>query len=143
MTGYFSPGKNPVRNSTFMDDNALSDAFSRVFNPNIDDLQVSLEEALTSQLSVDIPTQLCSNMLTNFCTIKLDTTRDIIMNSSTKSCTLDPLPTCILKDCLDFLPVIKKPTLDPEVFKNYRPISNTPFLIKTIERIIARQFTPI
>ena len=73
---------------------------------------------------------------------------------------------CILKDCLDVLvdpitsiinssiltgqvpstlktarvtPVIKKPTLDPEVFKNYRPISNTPFLIKTIERVIAKQ----
>ena len=88
------------------------------------------------------------------------------MNSSTKSCTLDPLPTCILKDCLDVLvdpitsiinssiltgqvpstlktarvtPVIKKPILDPEVFKNYRPISNTPFLIKTIERVIAKQ----
>lgn len=153
-------------NSTFMDDNGLSDAFLRFFSPNIDVLQVSLEEALPSQLSVDIPTQLCSNMLTNFCTIKPDTTRDIIMNSSTKSCTLDPLPTCTLKDCLDVLvdlftsitnssiltgkvpstlktarvtPVIKKPTLDPEVFKNYRPISNTPFLIKTIERIIARQ----
>ena len=147
-----------MRNSTFMDDNALSDAFLRLFSPNIDDLQVSLEEALPSQLSVDIPTQLCSNMLTNFCTIKPDTTRDIIMNSSTKSCTLDPLPTCILKDCLDvlvdlFTSIINSSILtgkvhrllksqlfiDPELFKNYRPISNTPFLIKTIEPIIARQ----
>ena len=149
-----------------MDDNALPDAFLRFFSTKIDDLQASLDEALPSQLSVDIPTQLCSNMLTNFSTITSDTTRDIIMNSSTKSCTLDPLPTCILKDCLDVLvdpitsiinssiltgqvpstlktarvtTIIKKPTLDPEVFKNYRPISNTPFLIKTIERVIAKQ----
>ncbi|XP_068674525.1 uncharacterized protein [Montipora foliosa] len=150
-----------------MDDNALRDAFLRFFSTKIDDLQASLVEALLSQLSDDIPTQLCSNMLTNFSTITRDTTRDIIMNSSTKSCTLDPLPTCILKDCLDVLlvdpitsiinssiltgkvpstlktarvtPVIKKPTLDPEVFKNYRPISNSPFLIKTIERVIAKK----
>ena len=149
-----------------MDDNALPNAFLRFFSTKIDDLQASLDEALPSQLSVDIPAQLCSNMLTNFSTITPDTTRDIIMNSSTKSCTLDLLPTCILKDCLDVLvdpitsiinssiltgkvtstlnisrvtPVIKKPTLDPEVFKNYRPISNTPFLIKTIERVIAKQ----
>ena len=36
-------------------------------------------------------------------------------------------------------PVIKRPTLDLEVFKNYRPLSNTPLLIKTIERVMAKQ----
>jgi len=161
----FVNGKKPTILPS-MDDNALPDAFLRFFSTKIDDLQASLDEALPSQLSVDIPTQLCSNILSNFSMISSDTTRDIIMNSFTKSCTLDPLPTCILKDCLDVLvdpitsiinssiltgqvpstlktarvtPVIKKPTLDPEVFKNYRPISNTPFLIKTIERVIAKQ----
>ena len=57
-----------------MDDNALPDAFLRFFSTKIDDLQASLDEALPSQLSVDIPTQLCSNMLTNFSTITSDTT---------------------------------------------------------------------
>ena len=36
-------------------------------------------------------------------------------------------------------PLIKKPTLDCEVLKNYRPISNLPFLSKLIEKVIAKR----
>ena len=36
-------------------------------------------------------------------------------------------------------PLIKKPTLDCEVLKNYRPISNLPFLSKLIEKVIAER----
>ena len=162
----FVNGRKPTILPSTVDNNALPDVFSRFFSTKIDNLHVSLNEALPSQLSVDIPVQLCSNMLTNFLAITPQTTRDIIMNSSTKSCALDPLPTCILKECLDVLvipitsiinssvltgqvpsslktakvtPIIKKTTLDPEVLNNYRPISNIPFLIKTIERVIAQQ----
>ena len=34
------------------------------------------------------------------------------------------------------LPLIKKPGLDPQVFKNYRPVSNLSFLSKLIEKVI-------
>ena len=36
-------------------------------------------------------------------------------------------------------PLLKKPTLDPEVLANYRPISNLPFLSKILEKVIANQ----
>ena len=36
-------------------------------------------------------------------------------------------------------PLIKKPTLDCEVLKNYRPISNLQFLSKLIEKVIAER----
>ena len=36
-------------------------------------------------------------------------------------------------------PLIKKPTLDCEVLKNYLPISNLPFLPKLIEKVIAKR----
>ena len=36
-------------------------------------------------------------------------------------------------------PLIKKPTLDCEVLKNYRPISNLPFLSKLTEKVIAQR----
>ena len=36
-------------------------------------------------------------------------------------------------------PLIKKPTLDCEVLKNFRPISNLPFLSKLIEKVIAER----
>ena len=36
-------------------------------------------------------------------------------------------------------PRIKKPTLDPEILTNYRPVSNLSFLSKIIEKVVARQ----
>ena len=36
-------------------------------------------------------------------------------------------------------PILKKPSLDPENFKNFRPISNLPFLAKTLEKVVLSQ----
>ena len=38
-----------------------------------------------------------------------------------------------------YIPLIKKPGLDSEVLKNYRPVANLPFLSKVIEKAIAIQ----
>ena len=95
-----------------------------------------------------------------------DEIRKIITGAPTKSCELDPLPTFLLKQCIEsFLPIItsiinksiasstvpdsfktaivrpllKKPGLDRENLKNYRPVSNLPFLSKILEKVIAIQ----
>ena len=44
-----------------------------------------------------------------------------------------------LKSAL-IIPTLKKPSLDPENLKSYRPISNLPFLGKVIERVVCSQF---
>ena len=88
-----------------------------------------------------------------------------LMNKTT--CTLDPLSTSILvasdlwidklvyKGNLSIItgqfpntlksavvkPLLKKPTLDPHIMKNYRTASNLPFLSKVIEKVIAKQLT--
>ena len=88
-----------------------------------------------------------------------------LMNKTT--CTLDPFPTSILVasdmwiDMIVYIvnlcittghfpntlksavvkPLLKKPTLDPHILKNYRPVSNLPFLSKVIEKVIAKQLT--
>ena len=89
------------------------------------------------------------------------------MSAPSKSCSMDPLPTCLLKKGIDVLlpcitsiinrslevrefpatfkhglvtPLLKKSNLDHEILKNYRPISNLPFLGKMIERLVAMQF---
>jgi hypothetical protein len=89
-----------------------------------------------------------------------------IMSRPSKSCALDPLPTSILKNCIDELlptitnivntsiqsatvpscfknaritPVLKKDNLDSNALKNYRPISNLPLLTKLTERIVSEQ----
>ncbi|CAC5421612.1 unnamed protein product [Mytilus coruscus] len=74
-----------------------------------------------------------------------------------------PLPTKLLKPCVDHLlpsitdivntslseqcvplsfkqavvrPLLKKPSLDKEVLKNYRPVSNLPFISKTLGKVV-------
>ena len=92
----------------------------------------------------------------------------IIKASAAKSCDLDPAPTFLVKECLDVLlphltrlfnvsiqsgclpiyqktamvmPRLKKSGLDPAEIKNYRPISNLPFMSKVIEKLILAQLT--
>ena len=91
--------------------------------------------------------------------------KSLITQSPSKSCTSDPIPTGLLKQCLDELlptitslvneslntgvfpsqykiasvtPILKKPNLDL-IFKNYRPVSNLEFLSKLMERAAADQ----
>ncbi|CAC5421346.1 unnamed protein product [Mytilus coruscus] len=88
----------------------------------------------------------------------------IIQSAPSKHCELDPMPTYLLKSCSNELlpamtnivncslseslvpssfkqaivrPLLKKPGLDREVFKNYRPVSNLPFLSKVLEKVVS------
>ena len=89
--------------------------------------------------------------------------RRIIMASPTKSCSLDPVPTFLLLECIDLLlpyvtsmvnvslkqgrlpvsqkhavvrPLLKKPGLDAAEMSNYRPVSA---LSKMVERAVAKR----
>ena len=95
-----------------------------------------------------------------------DEVRKVIQQVATKSCGLDPILTYLLKQCFEPLlplitaiinksladsrvpacfkeanvrPLVKKPGLDKERLKNYRPASNLPFLSKVLEKIVAKQ----
>ena len=88
------------------------------------------------------------------------------MKSPSKSCSLDPWPTFLVLDYLDILitpitsiinasleqgkcpnffkqahvtPILKKSSLDKEILKNYRPVSNLNFISKILERVVAVQ----
>ena len=90
----------------------------------------------------------------------------LVLKSPTKSCALDPIPTWLLKACTDSLvplvtrivneslesgtvcdilkqavvtPLLKKPNLDSNMLKNYRPLSNLPFISKIIEKAVLTQ----
>jgi len=92
--------------------------------------------------------------------------RRTILAAPVKSCSLDPVPTYILRDCIDVLlpyltamvnaslregslpesqkravvtPLLKKPSLDAQDMRNYRPVSNLSFVSKLVERIVASQ----
>ena len=90
----------------------------------------------------------------------------IIESMPPKTCDLDPLPTSILKKCIDLLlpaihhivnlslslgsfcdvlkkasvtPLIKNENLDYDNIKSFRPVSNLPFLGKVIEKCVFLQ----
>jgi hypothetical protein len=92
----------------------------------------------------------------------------IIMASPPASCGLDPIPTSLLKQCVNPLlpaittivnnslltgnvppafklahvtPLIKKASLDPTVLSNYRPVSNLPFVSKVLEKVVSSRLT--
>ena len=89
--------------------------------------------------------------------------REIRKSVNKKSQKLDPLPTWLLKLCVQELapiiaaivnksletscmpaelkrahvrPRLKKSSLDPEVLNNYQPVSNLPFVSKIIEKVV-------
>ena len=105
---------------------------------------------------------------TQFRLLLSDELLKLINKGPAKSCRLDPLPTWLLRDegvvsavlplmlrcvneslenglvpeCLKtalVTPILKKPGLDCNVLKNYRPISNLPFVSKVIEKAVAQQ----
>ena len=90
--------------------------------------------------------------------VSMQCVKNTILQSSQKTCSLDPLPTSLFVECLEQLlpaavinqslqtgvfpsvfkeaivkPLLKKPSLDPNSLKNYRPISNLSFLSKVTE----------
>jgi len=98
----------------------------------------------------------------------MDEVRSVICGSKVKSCSLDPIPTTILREFVDDLlpflwlmctrslelshlpisqkcaivtPILKKAGLDPDEPKSYRPISNLTFMSKVIERLVFSQLS--
>jgi hypothetical protein len=91
----------------------------------------------------------------------------LIKESAPKSCELDPLPSSLVKDHPSLhvaitsivnkslakgvfpqdyktavvRPLLKKPSLDRDTLKNYRPVSNLSFVSKIAEKAVASQLT--
>lgn len=77
---------------------------SRIKLMNFDLLSYHLA---SSGSPVSCPEPVCSVHLSEFILLEPDEIRKLVMNSPTKSCSLDPVPTILLKICIDApLPVI-------------------------------------
>jgi hypothetical protein len=143
----------------------LSERFSHYFIKKIEDIRCNLDSNDTSTPFTNLEIHSLSTMTTFQPTTPSDLQK-IIMNSPTKSCSLDPIPTSLLKGCLNALlpyisatvnlslqsgevptlfksaivtPLLKKASLDHNMLKNYRPVSNLPFLSKVLEKVVAQQ----
>ena len=115
------------------------------------------ETELHDFIDTDIP------LLSSFNPVTESELCKVIQSSNSKYCSLDPLPTSLLKECLDPLlpilckivnkslqssvvpnefknavvtPLLKKKSLDSENMRNYRPVSNLPYMSKILEKLV-------
>ena len=92
--------------------------------------------------------------------------KELVSNMSNKFCCLDPIPTFLLKTCVDELtpillhilntsvttgcfpagmknavikPTLKKDNADSDMLSNYRPVSNLTAVSKLLERVVLNQ----
>ena len=109
-----------------------------------------------------------TSTLSSFEEYSAEEIQKIIESSPTKSCSLDPVPTSILKEFLPELlpfitmmcnrslqediqppsqkhavitPIIKKAGSDPLDVRSYRPVSNLSYMSKLVERMVSRRLT--
>ena len=159
LTG--SHSENPLPESD--SDNDLADRFADFFLNKI----IKIRNELDGK-PMYVPTQ-PSKLITplaKFKTIMPEHVKKTVMKMKTKSCELDPLPTNILKKCIDEIspiiaqitnismqtgscaaewkeavvkPLLKKQGLNLEL-KNYRPVSTLSFLSKVVEKIVLVQY---
>ena len=145
---------------------SLCNSFSSHFKDKISLIHSAFTDHTSDTINADSP-QLNSK-LTSFELATTTEVRKIIMSSPSKSCDLDPLPTILLKTCLDVLikpitdiinaslcsglfpedfkcahvnPILKKTTLSKEDLNSYRPISNVSFISKILEKVVANRLT--
>ena len=153
---------------THNDDQTLADEMTMFFAKKITDIRSVIDEELKDS-NVNVQQENCKATLhemSHFVPVTDKELRAMISEMSNKFNPTDPIPTSLLKSCLDELspfllmlvnkslsqamfpaqlkhamvrPVIKDNDGDPESFKNYRPISNTPFLAKLLEKAALTQ----
>ena len=103
-------------------------------------------------------------LLQNVTYVTDDEVRRLVLSTPCKSSDLDPVPTSLVKDCIDILvtpiasvvnlslsegcflshfrstpvsPLLKKATLNKDNLKNYRPVFNLSFFSKLLEKVVA------
>ena len=138
----------------------LPGTFLHFFQDKIATLRSKIHTTATSP---HIPPSVSPPPLTNFSPATIQEIRKIILSSNDSTCTLDILPTKLLKSSLDALlppittlinmslseatfplsfrhaqvkPLLKKFSLPKDDLSSYRPISNLNFISKILERVI-------
>ena len=141
----------------------LAQNFSNVFTQKIVSIRNDLQSNTNPLVQLSDTHADVSEPLVAFVPASQEEVRAIIKRSPDKSCEPDPLPTWLLKHCLDELlplitsiiktsmeasyiprdfkcahirPLLKKLGLDPDTLKHYRPVSNLPFISKILEKVV-------
>ena len=145
--------------------NELPQKFADFFMTKIALIHQKLDSAV-AQPSLVADRVYTGPLLRCFHPVTKEFVKKVIVGASPKTCELDPVPSSMLRDCLDELlpyithvvnssltsgcfpsvfksaivrPLIKKPSLNPNSLKNFRPVSNLSFLSKILEKVVLMQ----
>ena len=142
--------------------------FNNFFLDKIEKIRSNLDSCVDetdAQSPVLLP---CQSEMHEFQPLTEEQVKKLIQTSSSKSCSLDPIPTWMLKEMLHVLlpvltlmvnssltssvmpdtfkqslvkPLLKKPSLPQDELKNYRPVSNLTFMSKIVEKAVRNHLT--
>ena len=142
----------------------LAESFSAFFISKIAKIRDKIDSDSATQDPLQIHQIRATEPLSVLHEASGDELLKIISKSKSTSCELDPIPTPLLKECIAVLlpvlldiinsslssgvfpssmkhalvrPLLKKSTLEPELFQNYRPVSNLSFLSKVLEKVVS------
>ncbi|KAK4328717.1 hypothetical protein Pmani_000912 [Petrolisthes manimaculis] len=144
------------------DASKLADQFSDFFEQKV----LRIRERFTESDASVVESETNSHSLSDFEPMTEESVRELVQSMKTKSCDLDPIPTSLLKLCLDDVilsltclinqsltsgefptvfkqailrPLLKKAGLDINDLSNYRPVSNISFASKLCEKAVFTQ----
>jgi hypothetical protein len=147
-------------------DQVLANEFGEFFTAKIETIRNNIDKT-EGEITLEPEEPRFTTPLFEFKLLSLDDTKKLIKSSKSKHCSIDPIPTWLLKDSLDEVlpviteiinlslstgnvpevlkqaiikPLLKKRELDL-TYTNYRPVSNLSYLSKLIEKAVAMQLT--
>lgn len=148
---------------TSSSDKHLAERFADFFVEKVSAIHDSLE---SNKVDTEMQYSFNGSKLSEFQPLSAESIEAIIRSVPSKSCCLDPIPTWLLKEHLQILlpsivnmvnmslatssfpssfkksiivPLLEKPSLDSDVLKNYRPVSNLAFVSNIIEKAVVLQ----
>ena len=160
--------------SSLIDPLSLSEDFKDFFSGKVSKIRQDIEEegnatnfeGNESPELVEDDKEDVNCRLEELSPISLEELKELISGMSNKFCNLDPIPSFLLKKCVDELspillhivnlsvshgqfptdmktaivkPTLKNESFDPDCLKNYRPVSNLPAISKLLERVVLNQ----
>ena len=145
---------------------SLPNMFCEFFMKKVSDIRAQLDILPSGSANFTHDKKSIQFTFDSFNPISQEELKKMILSSKPTTCPLDPIPTSLLFDCIDILlptlqriindslssgivpsifksaivkPLLKKPSLDANSLKNYRPVSNLPFLSKILEKVVLSQ----
>ena len=152
-----------------LDSARLSEDFKDFFAEKVNKIRrdiIAEDNEMTPEEHVSEETSTLDCEFDSFCTVSAKDLQDLISKMSNKFCCLDPIPTFLLKKCVDELtpillyilntsvttgsfpagmkkavikPTLKKENADADSLTNYRPVSNLTAISKLLERAVMNQ----